>query len=91
MQLSEILTSNSNADFDGSKLTPTDVERILERSGYTGMSIRRANFIGLSTDSKSLVYKCLFNDPEGSFEEGTKPEGKVYITFDENGKLTADF
>jgi hypothetical protein len=88
MRLDEILSAN--AGFDGSKLSERDIEGILERSGYNDMKIKHAKFMGLSKSGANLVFKCLFID-DGSFGEGEKPEGSVFIGFDKTGKLKAEF
>ena len=63
-----------------------ELRNILARSGYTGMSFKSANFLGV-TNSGDFCYKVTFFDDAGTGEE----TGKVYVSKSATGDMEAEF
>lgn len=67
-------------------LSTGDVVRALERSGYKQIKISYVDFKGMNTYG-SFVYDTEYFD----LHTGERESGKVYVSFDNFGKMVADF
>lgn len=63
-----------------------EIAKVLARSGYTGMSCKSANFLGI-TNGGDFCYKVTFFDDSDTGEE----TGKVYVSKSATGDMVADF
>ena len=68
------------------KLTRAAVVRILEASGYKDNKISCVEFAGITTEGK-FVYKTEYID----LDTGDTAHGHVYVSFNKEGKLVADY
>lgn len=68
------------------KLAPVTVEFALARNGYTDDRIKTAAFVGMTTNG-SFVYQCTYDDKL----EGSVQDCRVYVSYDNFGKLVADY
>lgn len=67
-------------------LAPVTVEFALARSGYTEDRIKTAVFAGMTTNG-SFVYDCVYDDKLA----GMLQDCRVYVSYDNSGKLVADY
>ena len=63
-----------------------DLSQILARTGYTGVSFKSVNFIGL-TNSGDFCYSVKYFDESGEGEA----TGKVYVSKSATGDMVADY
>ncbi len=69
------------------ELDKYDLIRVLARSGYTGCSFQAAEFLGL-TNGGQFCYRVDYWDDYGT-EKLTA--GKVFVWYDGEGRLVADY
>ena len=67
--------------------TKSALARALAVSGYTGASFESAEFIGI-TNGGQFCYKVTYYDDAGTGEIET---GKVFLTYNTNGSVSADY
>ena len=69
------------------ELGPKGLAVFLERSGYTGVSFKSAQFVGL-TNGGQLCYRVVYHDEAGTGET----VDKVFATYDHTKeKITAGY
>ena len=62
------------------------LSRLLEMSGYTGVSFRAADFVGIN-DAGEFCYSVTYHDEDGTGET----TGKVFVKYDhKTNVITAD-
>jgi hypothetical protein len=61
--------------------------RILDKSGYSMCSFKSAEFLGI-TNGGQFCYKVVYFDDAGTGEDEV---GKVFVSANANGSVTADF
>ena len=69
-----------------SSLTTYQIERVLDRSGYSMCSFENSGFVGI-TKSGDFMYWVTYCDEAGT---GTE-QGNVYINKDDSGEMRAEF
>ena len=67
-------------------LTTEDIKRVLRQSGYSGNDIQSSQFVGVSTGAE-FCYSITFLDTH----TGETARGKVWVSRDGAGNLTADY
>lgn len=68
------------------KLEPVTIDFALARNGYSDDSVKTATFAGMTT-SGSFVYECTYFDKETQQDESCR----IYVAYDNFGKLVADY
>lgn len=69
------------------ELGPKGLAVFLAQSGYSGCSFKTAKFLGI-TNGGQFCYKVVYFDDAGT---GKNEVGKVFVSVDVNGSVTADF
>lgn len=67
-----------------SALTTADIVDLLEQSGYGGDDIFEVEYTGCTNGN--VRYKIKYENVDGDIETGT-----IYISINENAKLTAEY
>jgi hypothetical protein len=68
-------------------LDRSSLARILDHSGYSMCSFKSAEFLGI-TNGSQFCYKVVYFDEAGTGEDEV---GKVFVSVNANGSVTADF
>lgn len=68
-------------------LDRSSLARILDSSGYSMCAFKATEFLGL-TNGGQFCYKVVYFDDAGT---GKNEVGKVFVSVDANGSVTADF
>ena len=63
-----------------------EIVKVLARSGYTGLSFKSANFLGI-TNGGDFCYKVTYFDESGEGEETCK----IYVNKSATGDMVAEF
>ena len=66
--------------------TPQTLATVLHFSGYTGAQFKSAEFIGI-TNSGQFCYKVVYHDESGTGQA----VGKVFLTYNKDGSVFADY